>query len=61
MLEFQTDAVVVGNGPAAISLSAFLSGWHPYAIEHPDAFINDHLIPGVSLLEQVTFTQCSNT
>lgn len=66
MVRLDTDVIVVGrlysacpinvlellgNGPAGIALSTFLSGWHPiYDLNHPhpDKILHEHLSPTAS-------------
>ncbi|CEF71213.1 Hypothetical protein SRAE_X000054000 [Strongyloides ratti] len=46
---YDTEVIVIGNGPAGIALSAFLSGIQPYydsTLEHPDSSFHQKLLDG---------------
>uniref|UniRef100_A0A0N5C5M0 Pyr_redox_2 domain-containing protein n=1 Tax=Strongyloides papillosus TaxID=174720 RepID=A0A0N5C5M0_STREA len=55
---YDTEVIVIGNGPAGIALSAFLSGIQPYyngSPEHPNTLLHQKLLDGkeeVNLLYQ---------
>lgn len=52
-LQFYLIITFLGNGPAGIALSTFLSGWHPFYNSnqpHPDDTIHERLSGTTSLL-----------
>ena len=56
-LILDAEVIVIGNGPAGLSLSTFLSGWHPFydsQNSHPDKIIHGHFMENLenSLIDQ---------